>query len=787
MKYIEKNEYPPRIKELNSDPIFQSIAPEEKELELVKFKLNWLKDIKFDINIIMNLLNKVNEHDAASVPKFTKSESKYVLQAFDINREGKIDAYNFLQFIDPDRINDRKQNCCWGTTCRITGLNHAYSLFMPSKRFLKSNVAKMMGLSKEFSPLETENNPMDMKSITGKLVIRESNGVKTAYVESSERKKRMEILRKLGLFFSNLNGDLLSPSNHLSNHSTSTVEKCDHCKWTMDFRNLNLQFLVDISREAFKEKKINHILTNGNPPHPPKLSTDPSVDADQNENSMLIQLLLTWNKGEVNDLVSFYSLEFGGKVTTNTSDIVYKEVYRDPPDADPDHQIQLKYLMKGLLPGCSYYFRIRALNGYGSSNFTYKIFTTVSSAPMRPMIVKLSSTSVTLAWSLTKNFYKRYKIFKSLFDQAKIDPVTGKIDSSENVRKENLIRVINERIMESQDLKKYVIKVARAAGIDTSHGFRSLFDLIDADKDDRITWEQYELFLISNNYVITSEDANAASFRSDNSNSSFSAIIQTNQSDLKYVIEKCTSEGINEPEIYEEILTTNSTEATIKHLIPGGSYRFRIYSINKNGISGPKSQSVIAHTHLETPSPPSLIAETIGTHSVTINWSDKYHKNARPSDNEATDKLIDEWAGRDLERDRGVNIEIAFRKLIGSNDYNTIDTSKLIYLFKYLNVDTSDHRLNDAIGYLDKSKTGSITFESFKQWWNNQKYIYSLRRSNEIYDSTFDELIDNTNSFRSVISPHRSQAVRRNSACGRLGHFKHAHCLQPAARAVGRL
>ena len=47
-------------------------------------------------------------------------------------------------------------------------------------------------------------------------------------------------------------------------------------------------------------------------------------------------------------------------------EIRYEEIFRDPDDADPGKVSVCNYAMSSLLPGASYCFRLRALNGYGS-------------------------------------------------------------------------------------------------------------------------------------------------------------------------------------------------------------------------------------------------------------------------------------------------------------------------------------------------------------------------------------------------------------------------------------
>lgn len=55
----------------------------------------------------------------------------------------------------------------------------------------------------------------------------------------------------------------------------------------------------------------------------------------------------------------------------------------------------------------------------------------------------------------------------------------------------------------------------------------------------------------------------------------------------------------------------------IKGLTPGVQYRYRVVAMNKEGIRGPPSESVVANTLLETPAAP-LVLVTKGEHPYGI-------------------------------------------------------------------------------------------------------------------------------------------------------------------------
>lgn len=74
---------------------------------------------------------------------------------------------------------------------------------------------------------------------------------------------------------------------------------------------------------------------------------------------------------------------------------------------------------------------------------------------------------------------------------------------------------------------------------------------------------------------------------------------------LSYSVEQCENELTDE---YKEVLRTTSVtgKASIKHLLAGKSYRFRIVSINALGVAGPPSESIVVHTLIDTPPQPNL-------------------------------------------------------------------------------------------------------------------------------------------------------------------------------------
>jgi hypothetical protein len=74
-------------------------------------------------------------------------------------------------------------------------------------------------------------------------------------------------------------------------------------------------------------------------------------------------------------------------------------------------------------------------------------------------------------------------------------------------------------------------------------------------------------------------------------------------SSVSYVIEQCESEFTD---TYRECMKSSTGQCLISRLSPGQTYRFRVYGVNLDGVPGPKSESIVVHTMIETPAAPML-------------------------------------------------------------------------------------------------------------------------------------------------------------------------------------
>jgi Ca2+-binding EF-hand superfamily protein len=660
-----------------------------------------------------------------------ESEMRLLVDAFDANNDGSITLQEFLDFVGPKR--DKKsgssqvlnRRCCWLTTCKRTGMTNAYVVSALPKS----------GRGREFKDDSGAKEVLDGHA--GKIEIKAMpNGEQRMCVELKERTMREEVLQHF---------NLLAPANNDRSAETKSQSKrgydrkdddddgygddfddgdakqpassegddsrCDASKWTSQDRSGGLQYLLDISQDARQEEALKNILTQGKPPLPPQCWCTPSSRPDE--------LNLHWGP-QKGDLVSFYSLEYAGvaKGQAQGSEVYYREILRDPPDAHPDSRFQFNHRMDNLLPSTSYLFRIRGFNGYGPGDFLYKVFTTVPAAPAVPRPITISSDAVTLRWVFSSGFDRHIAELKRIFHDADRD-------GSGTVSRDELLHIFEDKLSSSVDLKKFILRAARQRGVDLSSGYGALFDLIEGDDDGYLSYNEFQDFFLQGGYLDTS---NASAAAASTASSTAAAAAASN---VTYVIEKCTSEF---DESYSLVMKTTSGRAMITHLQPGQSYRFRLYAINVDGTPGPYSDTIVIHTMLETPCPPALATNGLGTNSVTLTWKPRNQMQSTRNQR-IVGRMLEDWAGTHQDEDGGVSIEAAFARYDrdGSGD---IDASELAVMLQDLGVEPSEERIRLAIDLLDVNGDGKVSFEEFGKWWRRDEVSYTIKRSEAIVASS---------------------------------------------------
>lgn len=172
-------------------------------------------------------------------------------------------------------------------------------------------------------------------------------------------------------------------------------------------------------------------------------------------------MLIRWSS-EPGELVSFYVLEYGGPVKfASTGERKYKEIFRDPKDA-VEVEFEMKYWKTKLEPGSTHAFRIRAVNGFGAGEYTYRMFTTRPAAPAVPRVMSISSDTVVLKWVFSAMFRQRMDDLKRIFDLADKD-------DSGSVTRDELIKLLDEEVTTSPELMTMMRKSLAKYGIDPKY------------------------------------------------------------------------------------------------------------------------------------------------------------------------------------------------------------------------------------------------------------------------------------------------------------------------------
>jgi Ca2+-binding EF-hand superfamily protein len=556
--------------------------------------------------------------------------------------------------------------------------------------------------------------------------------------------------------------------------SEVSVEPCDFSIWSLKDRKDGLRYLLSITKDAREEELLKTMISNGKPPNAPKFWVDTrkqaknlgtnrrsptSYDEEDKEEEekdnydemltdedLTTSLNLHWTPQEPNELVSFYSIEYGGAVTSTVvknksyDTNKYIEIYRDPEDADINKTFNFCYRLKDLSPGTSYRFRIRAFNGFGPSDYTYKTFTTITTAPLEPKVTKLTSDSVTFRWTFSKEFFQRMEELKKIFQLADKDR-SGSVD------REELTAIFDDKVTDSKLLQSFLHQIAASKELDLSQGYGALFDLMETDDDGGLSWTEFENFFMSAGWTVgggggggsTTNVNNAStanqSLKSSNTTAGASSTTTTiRPGDIVYVVEKCESEF---DEVYKEVLRTTHGVATITRLEPGNSYRFRVYSLNVDEIPGPRSPDVVVHTLLETPQAPAAVTATPGNpnkpiknRSILITWRPRNYITSTRSASFVS-RMVGDWAHSTGNNDGGVSIESVFAQY-DKDRSGTIDRKELVAVLEDLGVAVTQERLNHAFSELDVNNDGEVTFDEFSKWWRADAVTYTLKRSEEI-------------------------------------------------------
>lgn len=590
------------------------------------------------------------------------------------------------------------------TTCPRTGMANAYTISAPTRKMMRSTgleESKSREEGKDSGGDEAKGGDYDDDDFEDDggfdanknriETIKLDNGETRIKVELEDRKKREALLHKYNFRFGDADEMVRSG-------------KDPSASWGMNQRKAGLKFMIDNTRNERQEETLKKMLSEGSPPMPPSLLLTQCTSTS---------LTLEWSPAEDGDLVSFFSLE---RLVGQMKDAKYVEVTKDPPSAT-DEDFNMNYVVDGLQPGTSYQFRIRGFNGFGSGDYTYRIYTTKTDAPPAPRVIKLASDSVTLRWAFSETFFRRMEELRRLFNS--ID-----LDHSGYVCKEEMATALEAKSGNSSVLRNFLTKKAENIGIDISRGYSGLFDAIESNDDGDLSWPEFEAFFLTAGWADTSKSMQIGASMRSSYGSAGPARGNRSASEVTYVVEQCENDFEGK---YKRVMSTQAGHGTISRLEPASSYRFRIYSVNRDGQRGAASDAIIVHTMIETPSAPTPMH--IDAKSITLGWKGRQHSTSM-RDPSVVNKLLSDWAGT-TDYSSGVSIEIAFAKY-DTNRSGDIDARELALMLEDLGVEVTEERLAEAFDVLDADGNGFISFEEFADWWRGEEVSYVLKRSEPI-------------------------------------------------------
>lgn len=263
-------------------------------------------------------------------------------------------------------------------------------------------------------------------------------------------------------------------------------------------------------------------------------------------------------------------------------------IYTDPPHPGTLRPAST-YIHRNLTPNTTYVYRIRAFNGYGSSPYTYAECTTAPSTPLAPVVVRVGPRGLRLNWDPEGSVLRRVGELEEVFHR--IDK-----DGSGTVSRAELLPALTKERSLLEFMATRRLDAGSGAGDDdagskTDDGdaaiaATSLFDRIETDDNEELTWQEMLEYIQRSGLLQTSGGGTVAT--------------GTVYSVLRSV------EDTGSLQRWTEVYVGNAVERGFSSLEPGMAYRFRVQAINCEGIPSRLGNPVVVSTLLERPAAPVL-------------------------------------------------------------------------------------------------------------------------------------------------------------------------------------
>lgn len=621
-------------------------------------------------------------------------ELRLIVDAFDWNDAGEMPIEDFVEFTgargpqnqaDVRHRLDYKAPPVWESTCKETGLSNAYRVTIAP---------------------QNADEPTNDQRVT---IIKKKNKEKRRRVELKERQRRLTILSQFNVKVDKeTEEDEYSDDDEASN--TKKEKKCTVALWLENNgdkmkkkRKDSLRVLMNMSRSRRDEAELQKLLEKGEPPSAPKFYTTAS-----HENS----LVLGWDPAP-NSLVAFYSIEMSGpQGSREQRENIFTEIWRDPPTAQD--QFRYEYKVDKLEAGTSYFFRIRAFNGFGPGPYNWEKFTTRPQRPNQPIVVSRSPNTITLRWAGNDELEKHLQIIRKSFEE--------EMKQDQRVSRDRLVDTLQSRArrtFEFLDTTKTVI------GFSGEHFGSpvSILDAIGIDDGRDISWNEVHEYLEKTAQTQQRTRPDVAP--------------STSSSQIRYTIEKCLSVTKQQ---WKEVMTTKFGHATITALDSGTPYRFRVVALNCNGHTSKKSSSCVVSTMLETPPPPRVVSLRVPADgagagaALKLVWDPAAAFAKGLSQQEQRkhkiERILNSWTREGADDEGAISIEAIFRRqqtyLENSSKINAQDLSNLL---RDLGLEPTEAKKAEVLEAINQNQPQlDINLKQIKNWWNSDMVTYEIRR-----------------------------------------------------------